>query len=137
MNFLINLYKGRINRRNIITGWIFFNVLFLILFLMPTVIALLTGGAYGGTDRNVMFKLTYVLNFLRYIFLSSLFAKRSHDIGWSGWFSILVFVPYVSGLVDLAILVMALIPGQNKDNKYGSRPKPKFLSWREYFEAKH
>ncbi|MDO8933008.1 MAG: DUF805 domain-containing protein, partial [Rhodocyclaceae bacterium] len=44
---------------------------------------------------------------------------RLHDIGLSGWFYLLVFVPSVGSLI---IFVMTLIPSQKHDNKWGPVP---------------
>lgn len=45
--------------------------------------------------------------------------RRQHDIGLSGWFFLLVFVPYVGYLI---LLVFALIPSQKRENKWGPVP---------------
>lgn len=46
--------------------------------------------------------------------------RRIHDIGLSGWFYLLVFVPSVGGLI---ILVFMLIPSQKHENKWGPVPE--------------
>lgn len=45
--------------------------------------------------------------------------RRIHDLGLSGWFYLLIFLPYVGGLI---IFVFALIPSQKHDNKWGPVP---------------
>jgi len=45
--------------------------------------------------------------------------RRIHDLGLSGWFYLLFFVPSVGSLI---ILVFALIPSQKYDNKWGPVP---------------
>lgn len=47
-------------------------------------------------------------------------ARRLHDIGLSGWFLLVQFVPYVGGA---ALLVMSIIDSQAKENRWGSDPK--------------
>ena len=49
----------------------------------------------------------------------ALTVRRQHDIGLSGWFYLLVLVPYVGSLI---IFVFALIPSQKHDNKWGPVP---------------
>jgi uncharacterized membrane protein YhaH (DUF805 family) len=45
--------------------------------------------------------------------------SRFHDIGWSGWAVLLMFVP----LVDiLALMVLLVMPGQKQPNAYGEPP---------------
>lgn len=45
--------------------------------------------------------------------------RRQHDIGLSGWFYLLVLVPYVGSLI---VFVFTLIPSQKHDNKWGPVP---------------
>ena len=49
----------------------------------------------------------------------ALIVRRQHDIGLSGWFYLLVLVPYVGGLI---VFVFTLIPSQKHDNKWGPVP---------------
>ena len=45
--------------------------------------------------------------------------RRQHDIGLSGWFYLLIFIPYIGNLI---IFVFSLIPSQKHDNKWGPVP---------------
>ena len=45
--------------------------------------------------------------------------RRQHDIGLSGWFYLVIFIPSVGTLI---LLVFALIPSQKHDNKWGPAP---------------
>lgn len=45
--------------------------------------------------------------------------RRQHDIGLSGWFFLLIFVPYIGNLI---IFVFSLIPSQKHENKWGPVP---------------
>lgn len=45
--------------------------------------------------------------------------RRQHDIGLSGWFILLVFVPYIGNLI---LIVFGFIPAQKHDNKWGPVP---------------
>lgn len=46
--------------------------------------------------------------------------RRQHDIGLSGWFYLLFFVPYVGGLI---LFVFSLLPSQTHENKWGPVPE--------------
>ena len=46
--------------------------------------------------------------------------RRIHDIGLSGWFYLLILIPYIGGLI---ILVFTLVPSQKNDNKWGPVPE--------------
>jgi uncharacterized membrane protein YhaH (DUF805 family) len=43
-------------------------------------------------------------------------SQRCRDIGWSGWFALLVLLPYVGSLFHIALF---LIPGTVGPNKFG------------------
>lgn len=45
--------------------------------------------------------------------------RRLHDVGLSGWFYLLYFVPVVGGLV---VFFLTLLPSEGVDNTYGPRP---------------
>ena len=54
--------------------------------------------------------------------------SRFHDIGWSGSAVVLIFVP----LVDIvALLLLLVVPGQQRPNRYGEPPifLQRFRSW--------
>lgn len=46
--------------------------------------------------------------------------RRQHDMGLSGWFYLLILLPYVGGLI---ILVFTLIPSQKHENRWGPVPE--------------
>jgi uncharacterized membrane protein YhaH (DUF805 family) len=45
--------------------------------------------------------------------------SRFHDLGWSGWWFLLTFVPIVGMIV---FLLLILVPGQKTRNLYGEPP---------------
>lgn len=45
--------------------------------------------------------------------------RRIHDLGLSGWFCLLILLPYVGGL---SLLVFSLLPSQKSDNRWGPVP---------------
>lgn len=65
-----------------------------------------------------------IITFLVVLYLSgplvSVASRRLHDVGMSGWLYLLVVIPYLGWLF---LMVVALIPGQPKENKYGPDPK--------------
>jgi uncharacterized membrane protein YhaH (DUF805 family) len=46
--------------------------------------------------------------------------RRLHDIGMSGWWILIGFVPFVGGI---ALFVFTLLPGNQGPNRYGDDPK--------------
>jgi uncharacterized membrane protein YhaH (DUF805 family) len=45
--------------------------------------------------------------------------RRLHDRGMSGWWALLWFAPYI----NVAVLILAALPGDEGDNEYGPDPK--------------
>ena len=45
--------------------------------------------------------------------------KRYHDFNRSGWWAVLMLIPYLNFLVAL---IIGFIPGKSGDNQYGSDP---------------
>ncbi len=97
MNIIENLFKGRLNRRNyllrFIVQWIIYYILIIIF-------------------ENASFILLILFLFMGF----SLGTKRLHDLGYSGWFNLLIIIPFI-GLFLLIYLFLA--PGQKTENKYG------------------
>ncbi len=48
--------------------------------------------------------------------------RRLHDIGYSGWFILLVFIPCLGSIIGLVILVLMVGDGQPQINDYGTVP---------------
>ena len=96
---------------------------------------------FSGRARRSEFWYFFLLNFLVGIvlslipvvsFLSAIWTlvilipflavtvRRFHDIGKSGWWFLIVFVPFVGAIVLIVFLCLDSQPGENK---YGSNPK--------------
>lgn len=97
MNPVKNLFKGRLNRRNYLLGFIIQWIIYIIL------TSILENAFF------ILFALFFFMGF-------SLNARRLHDLGYSGWFNLLIIIPFV-GLLLLLYLLIA--PGQKIENKYG------------------
>ena len=50
----------------------------------------------------------------------SLRTRRLHDIGMSGWWQLLLLVPYLGGL---ALFICMLLPGTEGENRFGEQPR--------------
>lgn len=61
------------------------------------------------------------------LLLGTLFASlrlavlRCHDLGWSGWWSLLFLVPYAGSLFSLVLLI---VPGTRGNNAFGRASRP-------------
>lgn len=49
----------------------------------------------------------------------SVLVRRLHDIGLSGWFFLIGFIPYAGAMI---LLVMTLLPSQQRENRWGIVP---------------
>lgn len=105
-------FDGRISRvAYLLAGLFLFDIQFLILFQV------MKAPPESAAAANWAFAFILVL-------LVSLWcqfahcAKRLHDIGKSGWYGLLLLVPFVSLLVFIAL---CFIPGAPGLNRFGSR----------------
>ena len=84
--------------------------------LVAWVLVLLFSLAFGRIVGLVALVLVYVaILFLNF----SLIIRRCHDLGWSGWWSLLVLVPFVNIVVGLVLLFKR---GEEVQNRYGPAP---------------
>lgn len=104
MDFLSSLYQGRINRVKFLYGFIVVKALDIFFF----------GGA--NIEWNA---LVIAIVIFQVLFGSVIAAKRLHDFGFSGWFSIFFLIPLVGFFVGLALL---FTKGDVKTNQYGPVP---------------
>lgn len=107
-------YDGRINRKSFIVIELVVVVLTAIAFIFESIF-LSTGFTVGfsGYGISVIFVVGFVVSI-------SPIVRRLHDLGLSGWFSVLWWIPYL-GLVSLVLLAVA--PGNRSENKFGPSPQ--------------
>lgn len=91
--------------------------------LVLAVAGLLSGLLIGISQDLGLFAMTLIgLAYIAIVVLSFIFViKRLHDLNWSGWFSLLMFLPLVNLIMGLILL---FAPGTPGTNDYGYRPKP-------------
>ena len=65
--------------------------------------------------------------YINFVWMILVFIGRLHDAGYSGWWTILVMLTSILGIIALAAS-----PGKKEDNKYGKVP-PKAMSHLLYF----
>lgn len=110
-------FEGRATRSEY---WYFALFYFLVL-IAGAIVGGILGALFSGGDENVTMSVTCVVYGL--VALSvvcpaiSVFVRRLHDTGRSGWWYWLALVPYVGGIV---LFVFTLLGSQERDNEYGS-----------------
>lgn len=112
-------FGGRARRKEY-WGFVLFSALIMIAL---TAVGIYLDSSVGNLDHSgPMIALGLVGVFLLAILIPSLAVsvRRQHDIGLSGWFFLVVFLPTVGNLI---LLVFALIPSQEHDNKWGPVPE--------------
>ncbi len=108
-------------RRKEYWGFVLFSYLALVtLSLLGVAVDSALGNLQGGNAvpvATISVCVIFVLaSILPWIAIS---VRRQHDIGLSGWFYLLIFVPYIGSII---LFVFALIPSQTHDNKWGPVP---------------
>lgn len=111
-------FRGRARRKEY---WAF--VLFMILGGMALGGVIGIVAAVSGQERDSLPMMTIVLVgiFCVAMILPSIAVtvRRIHDLGLSGWFYLLILIPYVGGII---LFVFTLLPSQKHDNKWGPVP---------------
>ncbi|HWA23788.1 MAG TPA: DUF805 domain-containing protein [Caulobacterales bacterium] len=106
--------KGRARRAEYWWFALFATVFMFGLLIVDLVISSAMGGVGWGPVLTVLGSLVLVGPAV------SVAVRRLHDVGMNGWLYLLVLVPYAGALF---LLVVALLPGQDKTNEYGPSPK--------------
>lgn len=107
------VFNGRARRKEY---WFF--VLFNLIFAIA---AMILDNMLGLAIPDVGYGPIYMLYALGTLLPAiAVTVRRLHDIGKSGWYFLLAFVPCVGGII---LLVFGLTPGDMGDNEYGPDPK--------------
>ncbi len=112
----IRLFKGRIGTTRYLLGLAVLQIIGIILGVI--VLSVLISNA-SQIINLLVFLLGITLAAPLLLFQISLTARRLHDIGWSGWFALIMLVPYLNiGL----FLFLVFWEGQSKPNMFGIEP---------------
>ena len=115
-------FKGRARRKEYWMYTLIFTVL--LIALMTIMFSVLSFSDETGIETGPGVYLTVILVivflFAHFIPTIALTVRRLHDTGKSGWWYLIVLVPYLGNFV---IFIFTLIDGDRGDNKYGSNPK--------------
>ena len=109
-------FNGRARRKEY---WMFTLLYFLLVLACAFALALLAAtGPYSLTLIVAIISITVILAHV--VPSIALSVRRLHDVGQSGWFLLLAFIPYIGNLI---IFVFSVIEGNKGTNKYGPDPK--------------
>jgi uncharacterized membrane protein YhaH (DUF805 family) len=125
LNFFFG-FQGRIRRTNYFFGALVTMCLYSVLAVSG---AAATGLIVAGDVDNltvdfnptpVTFAICGIVGLLSLWSMLALTVKRWHDVGMTGWFSILTLPPFANGVV---FLLMCLLPGTTGRNRFGADPR--------------
>jgi len=111
-------------RRKEFWGYTLFWLIALVAVLMIGIAIDVALGNFEPDKEEPVAVIVIVLAFQLATFLPNLavLARRLHDVGLSGWFSLLVLLLLFLYVGLLIVLVFALIPSQKHENKWGPVP---------------
>jgi uncharacterized membrane protein YhaH (DUF805 family) len=98
--------SGRIGRAR----YIVYSILVSLVLVLPAMALMALSPGLG----LAVLALAYVATFVMSIMLT---IQRSHDFNMTGWFSLLVFVPFAN-------LLFWFVPGTDGPNRFGARTQP-------------
>ena len=104
--------RGRASKKEL-WRFVFYNMIFI---LAAVAIDNILGTTAAGLPYGI-FNYLYILAVI--IPGIAVAIRRLHDVGKSGWFSLIILIPVI-GLIWLLILFCA--EGSEGDNRYGSKP---------------
>ncbi|PWU23734.1 hypothetical protein C5B42_01755 [Candidatus Cerribacteria bacterium 'Amazon FNV 2010 28 9'] len=119
------LFQGRINRRTFILGILTVFLCMMIPLLLMSFFFPSSGSFESSFSTIIFFLIWLVVSICGLTINLSLFIRRWHDLGKSGWFILLQLVPYINLLF---VLYLLFAQGQSKKNRFGSPPSSK-IHW--------
>lgn len=107
------VFSGRAQRAEY---WFFF-----LFSMIASILLLAADGMIGTMDMELGLGLLYVAYSLAVLIPSlAVSVRRLHDIGKSGWWLLIGFIPFIGPIV---LLVFFILDSQAVENTYGPNPK--------------
>jgi len=107
-------FSGRASR----SEYWFFYLSFILVVIGMTVLTVVSAFVLDALS-GLMGMLTMVAYFAFILPFISVSVRRLHDLGKTGWMFLVVFIPFVGGIL---LLVWFVSDGQAHDNAYGAVP---------------
>ena len=108
-------FSGRSRRKELWMFALFNTIIGTVLYLIGFALA-----AAENSLSSVFFGLYFIYVLAALVPGWAVGARRLHDTGKSGWWWLIVFVPFIGAIV---LLVFFATDGQPGDNQYGPNPK--------------
>lgn len=118
LSFLFLLYSGRIGRATYWVGNIMLYVALIVASLGVGLLLRAIAGPHPSAAMGVVFTFFVAVGcgFYSWAYYA-LAAKRWHDRGKSGWWSLIVFVPFIGAI--WALIELGFLAGDEDVNAYG------------------
>ena len=115
-------FRGRVNRvqfaKTFLVGILGLSLLvFFSKWILTEVVFPFEPGSLKAITTAVIYGAEAVFLFTFSWVLSAAWAKRLHDIGVTGWYQLILLVPFVKYIM----LVVFILPGAEGANKYGEK----------------
>lgn len=125
---LFTSFEGRINRQK---WWLGIIVLMIVEWIVVIVLGMVFGGGMmSGIDPNNpeaaaqamgMISVPMIIVILIFLWPSlALYTKRWHDRGKSGWWTLIVLIPFIGAI--WALVELGFLRGTEGPNQYGPDP---------------
>ena len=110
-------WEGRVSPSRFFLGNISVAVVY---FIIALVLLIATGANNPNAivPRSIAI-IPFILYFPALFYIGCLIIRRCHDLGWSGWFSLIAAIPFVGWIF---IIVLLFRSGNPDANKYGPPP---------------
>lgn len=109
----MSLFRGRLGRKNFVLGFLLYILIFVLVGLSLRI-------APNAEEAGIWL---YFIGFIGLPFLYSLFIRRFHDFGLSGWYSLLAGPPLIG---QITLICLFVIPGSADKNTYGEPDNASF-----------
>ena len=109
-------FGGRARRKEY---WMFFLINFIIAIILAIVDVTVLGSSGDGSNPSIGM-LSFIYSLAVLVPSVAVAVRRLHDIGRTGWWLLIAFIPVVGGIV---LLIFAVLDGTPGDNEYGPNPK--------------
>lgn len=111
--YLLTSFDGRINRGKF---WAAVGVLFAV-----GIIAMIIDNLLGTTIQGLPYGYVYLIAVLCSIYIAlAVYAKRWHDRGKSGWWSLIMLIPIIGPI--WLLVECGILEGNRGPNQYGPDP---------------
>ena len=122
MNFgqLYTSFEGRISRKEWWIGFILLYILQFVVYYVTAVMGIITVDPVTG-EMSPSGALALIVIILIFLWPAlALHAKRWHDRGKSGWWTLITLVPVIGGL--WLLIELGFLKGNDAANRYGPNP---------------